>query len=142
MSLERAWAIAPTSCPIFLQSDNAVASDFQRELKLNRKTFAAALEYICGPEEDLEQQSRRYATIFQAETPGVMSLKELQDQIDLGQWNLRVGNQVAKLEVTQHLLTTSAKVLTIIDRISKGGERMKFRSPAPSNVSLQNWPRV
>ena len=103
MSLEREWAIAPTSCPTFMQSSNAVTADFQQELKLDRKTFAAALEYIFEPEEDLEQQSRRYATVFQAEMPGVMSLKSLQDQIDLGQWGLRLGNQVAKLEVRQSL---------------------------------------
>lgn len=99
MSLERAWANSPTNPMSFLQSDSAVGADFQKELTMSPENFKSALEYFYGPEEDIEEQSMRYATVFQAKTPGAMSLEDVENQIDLGQWKLKLGDRFVVLEV-------------------------------------------
>ena len=99
MSLERAWALAPTIYPRFLQSTSTLSANFEEELTLGSESFRFALEYIYGPEESLEEQSRNCATVFQAGTPGTMSVEEVQDQIDLDRWGVRLGNTRLRLQV-------------------------------------------
>ncbi|KAL6717494.1 Arginyl-tRNA--protein transferase 1 [Lecanora helva] len=98
MSLERAWALSPATNSNSGQSNSAGSSDYQTELHVDPESIISVTDYVRGPEEDLEERSRRYTTVFQAGTPGALSLQELQDKIDLGKWNLKIGNRMVRLE--------------------------------------------
>ena len=97
MAVEQALEVPPSSLTTFLQSDLATASNFQSELNMGPKKFKLALEYINGP--DPEQNPKDATNVFQASTPGTLSLEELEEAVDLGQWRLKLGQSLVKLEV-------------------------------------------
>ena len=47
------------------------------------------------------------ATVFRAKMPGALTLQEVQEQIDLGKWNLKFGNRLVNLEVRAVTMTIS-----------------------------------
>lgn len=101
ISIERAIGVPATSLSTFLQSDCATASDFQRELDMGLTDFNFVSEYVNGL--DQEQAAQRHLdaeNVFQAGTPGVMSLRELEQNVDLGQWKLKLGQRLVSLEVS------------------------------------------
>lgn len=57
------------------------------------------LEDVYGPDADLDDESDRPSTVFQAKMPGAMTVEEVEDQIDLGRWRLKLGDRLVNLEV-------------------------------------------
>lgn len=99
MSLERAWAIPRTDLMTFLQAGSLCSSNFQKELFMGPDAFKSAFEYVHGPERNARSEPQRPATVFQAEMPGAMTLKEVGDQIDLGRWKMKLRNRLVSLKV-------------------------------------------
>ena len=97
MDIEKALNIPPSSLTTFLQSDLATASNFHRELSMGPKKFNLALEYIHGPEQSSRADDA--TDVFHAGMPGTLSLEELEETVDLGQWRLKLGQSLFKLEV-------------------------------------------
>lgn len=100
MSIERAFAISITALASFLQSDHVASSDFRRELAMGPESFKHVLAYVYGLEEDSEEQCKHTGTVFQAKMPGAMTVEEVEDQIDLSRWNLKIGNKLVNLKVS------------------------------------------
>ena len=99
MAVEQALEVPPSSLTTFLQSDLATASNFQRELKMGPKKFKLALGYINGPDFEQNSRAKDATNVFHAGTPGTLSLEELEEIVDLGQWRLKLGQSLVKLEV-------------------------------------------
>ncbi len=99
MTVERALEISPNSLAGFLQSDQATTSNFQKELSMGPSKFKLALEYINGKDQERNHEGKEASNVFHAGTPGALSLKELEEKVDLGQWNLKLGQRLVKLEV-------------------------------------------
>ena len=60
--------------------------------------FNSALEYFYGTSEDHLEQPEHCTNVFQAGTPGTMSLEAVQNQINLSKWKLKLGSRLVKLE--------------------------------------------
>ena len=99
MALEQALEVPPNSLLPFLQSDQATASNFRKELNMGPKKFKLALGYIIGQDHEQNPKGKEASDVFQAGTPGALSLEELEEHVDLGQWRLRLGQRLVKLEV-------------------------------------------
>ena len=98
MAVEQALEVPLSSLTTFLQSDLATASNFQTELNMGPKKFKLALGYI-GPDPERNPTAKDATNVFQAGTPGTLSLEELEEIVDLGQWRLKLGRSIVKLEV-------------------------------------------
>ena len=98
MGLERALELSAGSLTPFLQSEQATTSNFQKELDMGPSQFKLALGYI-GQDQEQGSESKDASDVFQAGTPGVMSLEELEEKVDLGQWGLKLGQRLVKMEV-------------------------------------------
>ena len=99
MSLERALGI-PSETPInSIKLNTTVAFNIQESLRNSPEESKSAVEYIYGPEVDANEKSKQCSTVFQAKTPGAMSLAEVENQIDLGRWKLMIGQRLVNLEV-------------------------------------------
>ena len=99
MGLERALELPPDSLTPFLQSERATTSSFQKELNMGPSQFKLALGYIVGQNQEQGSEGKDASDVFQAGTPGVLSLEELEEKFDLGQWGLKLGQRIVKMEV-------------------------------------------
>lgn len=91
-----------------MQSDKIVSSCFDEEVAMGRDNFLSAFEYIHEPREDDRHNSRRPTTVFEARMPGAMTTEEVEDQIDLDRWKLKLGRRLVELEVRLKLQTYAA----------------------------------
>ena len=98
MAVERALEVPSNSPSTFLQSDRATASNFLKELTMGPNKFKVALEYINGQDKEHDSKGKEASNVFDAGTPGALSLEELEDQIDLGRWRVKLKQRLVKLE--------------------------------------------
>ena len=98
MAVERALEVPSNSLTTFLQSDRAIASSFLEELTMGPKKFRFALGYIHGQDQEQKSEGKEASNVFEAGTPGALSLEELEEQIDLGSWRLELRQRLVKLE--------------------------------------------
>ena len=98
MAVERALEVPSNSLSTFLQSDRATASSFFKELAMGANNFKVALGYINGQDKEHESKGKEASNVFDAGTPGALSLEELEDQIDLGRWKVKLKQHLVKLE--------------------------------------------
>ena len=140
MAVERALEVSPNSLT-FLQSERATASNFQKELKMAPSEFKLALGYMVGQDQERDSQSKDASDVFQAGTPGVLSLEELDEKVDLGQWGIRLGQRVVRLEVNtaSYSSALSRHAADMSNRTLLVG--MKVRRPIhrQSKGSRQSW---
>ena len=61
--------------------------------------FKLALEYMDGQDQEQDFEGKEASDVFHAGTPGALSLEELEERVSLGQWNLKLGQRLIKLEV-------------------------------------------
>lgn len=54
------------------------------------------------------QEETHLDSALSAAMPGLMSLDEVEDEIDLGRWPLKLGNMLVHLEVSPHKTRESA----------------------------------
>ena len=99
MAVERALEVSPNSLTSFLQSDRATTSDFRKELDMGPSKFRLALEYMNLQDQNQDAEGQEASGVFSACTPGALSSEELEEKVDLGQWNLRLRGRIIKLEV-------------------------------------------
>lgn len=99
MAVEQALEVPPNSLTTFLQSDQVNASDFRKELDMGLNRFVFAIEYINGSDHEQGSRAKDAMDVFHAGTPGALSLEELEETVDLGQWRLKLGQSLIRLEV-------------------------------------------
>ena len=120
MSIERSLGVLPDSLSTFLQSDAVVSSDFSRELAIGPRGFQYFFEYINGPNES--DSIERPESAFDAGMPGAMAIEELEHQVDLGRWKLKIGNMIVPVEVSTGRRKQYDELwLTCYSRLSKSG---------------------
>ena len=95
----------------FLQSGAAVSFDFSKELGMGPERFKYYLEYINGLCENGLTEWPQSA--FEAGMPGALTIDEVEDRVDLGQWRLKIRGRIVCLEVSPSLAKFS--VLLSID---------------------------
>ena len=101
MAVERVLEVASDSLTTFLQSDRTTTSNFGKELTMGLSKFKLALEYMNGWDQEQDTEGKEAQDVFQAGTPGALSLAELEEHVDLGQWNIKLGQRLVKLEVKE-----------------------------------------
>ena len=102
MALERTLGFSTNPLAIFLQSDRATTSNFQEELNMGPSAFKLALEYIDWQDQKQDPEGpegEKTTNVFTAGTPGALSLNDLEREVDLGQWKLKLGQRLVNLEV-------------------------------------------
>ena len=99
MAVERALELSSNTPTTFLQSDRATTSNFDEELNMGPSQFKHALAYINGQDQNQDSKGKEVTDVFHANTPGALSLEELEEKIDLGQWKIKLGQRLVKLEV-------------------------------------------
>lgn len=99
MILELALDVPPDSLTTFLQSDRATASDFRTEVNMGPEIFKEAYQYMNGHDYEQNSRAKEALDVFHAGTPGALSLEDLAQNVDLGQWRLKLGQRLVKLEV-------------------------------------------
>lgn len=99
MAVEQALEVSPNSLATFLQSDQATASNFRKELDMGPNGFVFALNYINGSNQEQGSRAKDATDVFHAGTPGALSLEELKETVDLGRWRLKLGQSLVRLEV-------------------------------------------
>ena len=62
--------------------------------------YGKALEYVTGQDDEKTRQHNALS-VFRAGMPGVLSLQEVKNSINLGLWNLALGDRVVRLEVNK-----------------------------------------
>ena len=110
MALERTLGFSTNPLAIFLQYDRATTSNFQEELNMGPRAFQLALEYIDWQDQEQDPEGEKTTNVFTAGTPGALSLTELQREVDLDRWKLKLGQRLVNLEVksTSYLGTSVA----------------------------------
>lgn len=99
MAVERELELSPSSLTTFLQSHQATASNFQKEMNMGPKKFKLALEYVNWQDQEHNSKAKAASNVFQAGTPGALSIEELEEKVDLGQWKLKLGQRLVRLAV-------------------------------------------
>lgn len=123
MAVERALKVSSNTPMTFLQSDRATTSKFDEELNMGPSQFKLALTYINGQDQDQDSEGKEVTDVFHANTPGVLSLEELEEKIDLDQWKIKLGQRLVKLEV---------KTASYLSALSL--RRLLMRRPEPSRL--------
>ena len=90
--------------------------------------FKLALEYIDWEEQNQDSEGEKTTDVFTAGTPGALSLKDLEREVDLGQWKLKLGQRLVNLEVksTSYLSTWSLRMLLIGEQRLAGWEESEI----------------
>lgn len=99
MAMEQALEVSSDSLSVFLQSDRATASNFRKELNMGSSKFKLAHGYIHGQDQEQNSDGKEMSSVFHSSMPGALSLEELEEKVDLGQWDLKLGQRLVKLEV-------------------------------------------
>lgn len=98
MAIERALEVSSNSLTVFLQSDRATTSSFRKELNMGPNEFKLAFSYINGQDQEQDSEGKEASNVFHAGTPGALSLEELGAKVELGQWKIKLGQRLVKLE--------------------------------------------
>ena len=107
MALERRLALPANREDIhrILQSSLSATTRLNEKLEIGNVKYERALDYVNGagldPEPSILPNS---INVFEAGTPGAMSLVEVESNIDLGRWGLVIGDEVVSLEVRSNLI--------------------------------------
>lgn len=106
MSLERILQIPanPESLSEFLQQNSQASSSLEKQLMMGNVKYDRAFDYVKTPIQRTHSATSEPAgTVFSAGTPGAMSLDEVESEINLGLWKLRLGEALIHLEVQENL---------------------------------------
>ena len=76
--------------------------------------FKLALGYINGHDQKQESEGKEASDVFHAGTPGALSLEELEEKVDLGQWNVKLGQRLFKLEVKTATYLSALSLRTLL----------------------------
>ena len=109
----------------YLKSPN-----FQQKLDVGPVKYKFALEYLNGSHESGDSNRRRgKSNAFQAGMPGAMTISEIQETMNLGNWRLEVGDRIVLLEVGAHpLLILDCPTITLFAGSSPLGRRRPIRA--------------
>ena len=117
---------------------------FQQKLDMGPVKYKFALDYMNGSDESGDLNQRRgEANVFEAGMPGVMTITEIQETMNLGHWRLMIGDRIVLLEVGTHLLFIPNCPTNInLCRTWPAGTKATYQSQALSSTWLQSLLRV
>ena len=113
MTLERALKL-PASLPdaATLEEQPSLHDPrLEEKLEVGNVKYAKAIEYVNG-QPSMPLEGGIASNVFEAGTPGALSLQELENSINLGVWNLAIGDSVVSLEVRGHDSSRKSALLT------------------------------
>lgn len=89
----------PVDPAVFLQSDSRTSSNFSQELALGSKAFVSLFNYVTPPDHT-RKPAKPWSSAFEAGTLGVMPLEDVEHEVDLGRWRLKLRGRVIRLQVS------------------------------------------
>ena len=72
----------------------------QSSMNIAQKDLDNLIGYINASSAPEANPRRPYRSVFEANTPGVMSVEEVERDIDLGSWKLKFGDELVMLRVS------------------------------------------
>lgn len=96
MAFERQYDL-PAESNLFLQPDTST-SNFCRDKVIGQDAFKFLFDYVSRSH-DAQVPPEVFSSAFEADMPGVMRLKEVEQEIDLGEWRLQVRDMIVSLQV-------------------------------------------
>lgn len=103
MSRERLFNLPATSDVSI--SNQANIGEFVQRFNLDLESSNSLSEYLKSPvqSDTTTEPEISFESVFEAGMPGVMSLDQVQQEVDLGQWKMKYGKIICKLEVGVNL---------------------------------------
>ena len=96
----------PDDLSQLFHSELETRCDLQNPLESGNVRYKKAIYYV---KEDRNEEGSLPEGVFDSGMPGVMSLEDLKAETNLGKWPVRVGNQIAMLEVRNSPISISAR---------------------------------
>ena len=103
MSRERLFNLPATSNVSI--SNQASIGEFAQRFNLDLESSNSLSEYLKSPVQSgtAAEPETSFESVFEAGMPGVMTLDQVRQEIDLGQWKMKYGEIHCKLEVSVNL---------------------------------------
>lgn len=99
MSRERLLNLSATSNDSV--SNQAAVREFAEKVNLDLEGFKSLSEYLKSPAQNRYMAKlETLKSVFEAGMPGVMTLEQVQQEVNLDQWNMKYGKTICKLEVS------------------------------------------
>lgn len=116
MSRERKYNIPIVLSPTLLESEFMSDLNSEKDAYFSSETIESLREYLAiqGPH-DIARPETEYNSVFEAGTPGIMSLADIDREIDLGGWEIKLKDMIVILEVSSlHRIVTSETNLVLM----------------------------
>lgn len=99
MSRERRFNL-PAASNVFI-SNEALVDEIVEKFNLDPESSNSLFEYLKSPVQSgsATEPEVTFESVFKAGTPGVMTLEEVRQEVNLDQWKMKYGRTVCKLEV-------------------------------------------
>ena len=102
MEIEKALELPASSEELDKTLDlPSIASRLDQRLEIGNVKYDKALDYVKQQDPRMSDINSS-STVFEAGTPGVMPLSELEEKIDLGIWKLAVKDRVYEVQVSAY----------------------------------------
>lgn len=110
MSRERLFNLPATS-DVFVPNQ-AIIGELTEKFNLDPESSKALFEYLKPSVQNgsTTEPEASFESVFEAGTPGVMTLEQVRQEVDLDQWKMKYGTTIYKLEVRFHLTLSSYSV--------------------------------
>lgn len=99
MSRERLLNLSVTSNVSI--SNQQTVDVFAEKLNLDPESSKSLSKYLESPAQNgsTTELDTSFESVFEAGTPGVMTLDQVRQDVDLDQWKMKYGEIICKLEV-------------------------------------------
>lgn len=99
MSRERLFNI-PATFNVSI-SNEATMGEFADKFNLDPESSNSLSAYLESPVQSgsTTEPERCFESVFEAGTPGVMTLEQVRQEVDLDLWKMKYGKIICKLEV-------------------------------------------
>ncbi|MCJ1469845.1 hypothetical protein MMC07_008488 [Pseudocyphellaria aurata] len=100
MSRERRFNL-PAASNVSM-SNQALIDEIAEKFKLDPESSNSLAEYLKSPvlSGSATEPEVTFESVFEACTPGVLTLEQVRQEVNLDQWKMKYGNTICKLEVS------------------------------------------
>lgn len=104
MSCERQFSLPVTSNVSI--SNQAIIDEFAEKFNLDPESSKSLSEYLKSSSQNRSttEPEKVFESVFEAGMPGVMTLEQVRQEVDLDQWKMKYGKSICRLEVGLHLI--------------------------------------
>ena len=101
MSRERKYNIPVVLSPTFLESEFMSGLNSEKNANFSSETIESLREYLAVQDpHHIARPEKQHDSVFEAGTPGIMSLADVDSKIDLGEWKIKLRDIIVTLKVS------------------------------------------